>query len=78
MITKMSITKNVPLNWYSLWKKKLRKIPMIFGFESQILALFDTNSQNSIIGFEYVDFKAKIFPILYPPLITRQPVMPYS
>ena len=50
----MSITKNVLLNWYSLWKKKLRKIPMIFDFESQILALFDTNSQNSIICFEYM------------------------
>ena len=27
-----------------------------------------TNSQNSIISFEYVDFLAKLFPILYPPL----------
>ena len=27
-----------------------------------------TNSQNSIISFGYVDFLAKIFPILYPPL----------
>ena len=37
-------------------------------FESQIQALFDTNSQNSIIliYFRYVDFQAKLFPILYP------------
>ena len=27
-----------------------------------------TNSQNSTIFFGYVDFQAKIFPILYPPL----------
>ena len=27
-----------------------------------------TNSQSSIISFGYVDFQAKIFPILYPPL----------
>ena len=36
-----------------------------------------TNSQNSIISFEYVDFYAKIIPILYPSLKTRQPVLPY-
>ena len=27
-----------------------------------------TNSQNSILSFGYVDFSAKIFPILYSPL----------
>ena len=43
-------------------------------FESQILALFDTNSQNSIISFAYVDPLAKIFPILYPRWKTLQPV----
>ena len=31
---KMSITKNVLLNWYSSMKKKLRKIPMIFDIEN--------------------------------------------
>ena len=39
-------------NSYNFWHRKLT-------FESQILALFDTslytNSQNSIISFEYVD-----------------------
>jgi hypothetical protein len=50
---RMSKTKNVLLNWYSLMKKKLRKIQMIFDiqidFESQILALFDSSAliQNS-------------------------------
>ena len=38
---KMSITRNVLLNWYSSMKKKIRKIPMIF--ESQILVLFDSS-----------------------------------
>ena len=31
---KMSITKNVLLNWYSLMKKKLRKIRIIFDIEN--------------------------------------------
>ena len=30
----MSITKNVPLNWYSSMKKKLRKIRIIFDLEN--------------------------------------------
>ena len=30
----MSITKNVPLNWYSSMKKKLRTIRMIFDIEN--------------------------------------------
>ena len=53
--------------------QKLRKIQMIFDieidFESQILALFDSLPliQNSIISFGYVDFKAQICLILYPP-----------
>ena len=31
---KISITKNVPLNWYSSMKKKLRKIRIIFDIEN--------------------------------------------
>ena len=34
MLSKMSITKNVLLNWYSSMKKKLRKIRMIFDIEN--------------------------------------------
>jgi hypothetical protein len=52
---KMSITKNVLLNWYSSMKKILRKIWIILtkkiDFESQILVLFDSSPfiQNSKI-----------------------------
>ena len=52
---KMSIIKNVLLNWYSSMKKKLRKIPMIFDiktiFESQILGLFDTSPLHQFSKF---------------------------
>ena len=34
ILSKMSITKNVLLNWYSSTKKKLRKIQMIFDIEN--------------------------------------------
>ena len=49
---KMSITKNVILNWYSSMKKEFRKIQIIFNLENwlcQILALFDSSPliQNS-------------------------------
>ena len=54
----MSITKNVLLNWYSSMKNKLKKIPMIFDivkFWHFLTPPHYTNSQNSIISFEYVD-----------------------
>ena len=46
ILSKMSITKKVLLNWYSLMKKKLRKILMIFDIENW---LFDSSPliQNS-------------------------------
>ena len=37
----MSITKSVPLKSYSSMKKKIRKIWIIFDFESQNFAVFD-------------------------------------
>ena len=67
-------------------EKKLRKIPMVFEicrrltlkvkFWHFLTPLYYTNSQTSISFFGYVDFQAKIFPILYPHLKTRQPVLP--
>ena len=33
---KMSITKNVPLTWFFLMKKELRKIQMIFDIENSL------------------------------------------
>ena len=61
----MSITKNVFLNWYFFNEQKIEKDSDDFfiqkiDFESEILALFETspntNSQNSIIFFRYLDF----------------------
>ena len=34
ILSEMSITKNVLLDWYSSMKKKLRKIQMIFEIEN--------------------------------------------
>ena len=64
------------------WKKDWERFRWFFmkkiDFESQILAPpHYTNSHNSIISFEYVDSKAKIFLILYPCLNTWQPILPY-
>ena len=59
-------------NWcYSSMKKKNQKYSDDFWhFESQILTLFDTshytNSQNSMISFDYSWFVAKNLSILYP------------
>ena len=73
----MSITKYVLLNWYSSMKKEIekdsddfwrRKLTLKVEFWHFLTPPHYTNSQNSIISFGYVDFKAKIFPILYPPL----------
>ena len=56
--------------WSSTWK---------IDFESQIEALFDTNSQSSINSFGYIcSFLSIFFSFFVPPrLKTRQPILPY-
>ena len=78
LISSMSITKNVLLNWYSSMKKKKnekdsynfrhRKLIMKVEFWHFLTPPHYTISQNSITSFEYVDFEANIFLIVYPPL----------
>ena len=52
----MSITNNVPLNWYSAFNEKIEKDLDDFwhrniDFESQILALFDTSPLHQFLKF---------------------------
>ena len=73
---KMSINKNVLLNWYSSMKKKYkdpidfwnRKLPLKVKLWHFLTPPHYTNSQNSIIFFGYVVFWQKSFLILYTPL----------
>ena len=67
--------KNVLLNWYSLIKKKNekysddfwhRKLTLKAKLRHVLTPFHYTNSQNSKISFDYVDFLAKIFRIMYP------------
>ena len=66
ILSKMSITKNVLLNWYLSMKKKLEKIRMIFDIKNwlwksnfgsfwQLAINPKLKTQNSIISFWYVD-----------------------
>ena len=82
---KMTETKNVLLNCYPSKKKKLRKIPMIFDIENLTLKVkcwqflkppHNTNSQNPIISFWYVNPWAFFLLILYPRLKTLLPILP--
>ena len=77
-LSKISITKNVRLNWYFSMKKKLQRFASFLtqkvDFESQISALFDDSllhqfsSQNSIVSFCSIDLLPKTCLILYPSL----------
>ena len=78
----MSETKMELLNFYPSMQKKLRKIKMIFDFESQMLAIFETrpitytNSQNSNF-LSVCWFLGKKFLILYSYLITLHQGKPH-
>ena len=77
---KMSITRNVLLNWYFsmkdyFWNKKLTL--KLWHFLTPPHSPHYTNSQNSIVFFGYVESYAEIFLICTPCLKTRQPVLPY-
>ena len=70
----MSRTKKVLLNWYSSMKKKIekdsddiwhRKLTLKVKLRHFLTPPHYTISQNLINFFGYVDFYAKIFPILY-------------
>ena len=61
----MSITKNVPLNWYSSMKKKLRKIRIIFDieidFESQKSGLFNCHLPNVCWSAKVIFYRKVLF-----------------
>ena len=68
----MSITKNMPLNWYSSMKKKIRKIRTIFDIENWLwkseIGIFRTfNLEQTLIYPIFFFWKSAIFhPIKLP------------